>query len=80
MERIMIIMQRPGDGAEVRATIEPDGEIRLHVVGGERTDCRALTADLETDLGAVKARRFDPKLSRQEQEQIIRQTGGRMCG
>lgn len=83
MERIVIMMQRPGDGAEVRATIEPDGTVTLHVLGARGAECRSLTAAMESDLGAVKARRHDPAANARETETIdrlMRQPGGGWCG
>lgn len=88
MERIVITLRRTGDGAEVLATIEPDGTVSLQVRGARGLECRALTVELETALGTVVDRRMDPRAlaaagltAEQVDHELIRAGhGGGFCG
>ena len=64
MERITITLQRPGDGAEIITTIEPDGSVSLQVRNARGVECRALTAELEASIGTVVNRKMDPRALR----------------
>lgn len=88
MERIVLTLKRPGDGAEILATIEPDGTVALHVRGARGIECRALTAELEASIGTVTERKMDPRAMRSAgmtEEQVDRAlvksgAGGSPCG
>lgn len=88
MERIVLTLKRPGDGAEVLATIDPDGTVSLQVRGARGVECRALTAELEASIGTVTNRKMDPRALRaagMTEEQIDRAliksgAGGSPCG
>jgi hypothetical protein len=76
------------DGAEVDATIGPDGSVTLTVRRAPAMSCRALTATLEAELGDVTARQYDPRAlaaAGMTPEQVDRAivkagAGGSFCG
>ena len=87
MDRIDLTFKR-ADGAEVCAIIGPDGAVTLTVQRAPAMTCRALTATLESELGDVTARRYDPRAlaaAGMTAEQVDKQiqavgVGGSFCG
>jgi hypothetical protein len=76
------------DGAEVEATIGPDGNVTLTVRRAPAMTCRVLTATLEAELGDITARKYDPRAlaaAGMTEEQVDRTivkagAGGSPCG